>query len=90
MEDVTPQGHVYDGGVSARVASLRARVAAAGRDRTGAEYARQQSEQRVSEISAVLKQEFGVETPEQARALVGDLDRQVASEVEKIEQALGP
>ncbi len=75
--------------VSARVNSLRVRVEAAARARTGAEYARQQVEQAVEAAVIVLRQEFGVETPEQARALIDDLDRQVIVEVEKIEQALG-
>jgi hypothetical protein len=75
--------------VSAKVASLRARVDAAARARTGAEYARQQAEQAVAEAAATLKQEFGVETPEQAVALAGDLDSQIAAKVQAAEAALG-
>jgi hypothetical protein len=75
--------------VTAHVASLRARVDAAVRARTGAEYARQQAEQAVQTATAALKQEFGVETPEQAQALRADLDSKIAAEIQKIEQALG-
>jgi uncharacterized membrane-anchored protein len=75
--------------VAARVASLRARVAAAARARTGAEYARQQAEQAVEAATAALRQEFGVEAAEQAQALLDDFDRKIAAEVQKIEQALG-
>jgi hypothetical protein len=74
--------------VTAKVASLRARVEQAARARTGAEYARQQAEQAVQTAAAALRQEFGVETPEQAQDQLADIDRQIAAEVQKIEQAL--
>jgi hypothetical protein len=75
--------------VAAHVASLRSRAEAAARARTGAEYARQQAEQAVETAIAALRQEFGVETPEQARAMLDDLDRKIAAESQKIERALG-
>jgi hypothetical protein len=74
--------------VAARVASLRSRVDQAVRARAGAEAARQQAEQAAETATATLKQEFGVETPEQARALAGDLDREIAAETQKIEASL--
>lgn len=75
--------------VAARVASLRARRDQAERQRAGAEYARQQAEQAVAEAAAALKAEFGVETPEQARALRESLDSEIAAEAARIEQVLG-
>jgi RecA/RadA recombinase len=74
--------------VAARVASLRSRVDAAVRARAAAEASRQQAEQAVETTADVLRQEFGIETPAQAKALADDLDRQVAAESDKIEQAL--
>jgi hypothetical protein len=74
--------------VAARVASLRSRVDAAVRARAGAEAARQQAEQAVEAATGALRQEFGVETPEQARALAADLDSQIAVEAQKIEASL--
>lgn len=74
--------------VAGRVASLRMRVEQALRARATAEATRQQAEQSVEAATGTLKQEFGVETPEQAKALLDDLDSQIASESQKIEQAL--
>lgn len=75
--------------VAARVASLRARAEAAARIRVGAEYARQQAEQAVQQVLSTLSQEFGAESPDQARSLLADLDRKIAAEAEKVERALG-
>ncbi len=74
--------------VAAQVASLRSRVEQAARARTGAEYARKQAEQQVESAAVALREEFGAETMEQGQALRADLDRQIAAERAKIEQAL--
>jgi hypothetical protein len=74
--------------VTAQVSSLRARVQAAVRARTGAEYARQQAEQAVEAASLALRQEFGAETSGQAQELLADYDRKIAAEIQRIERAL--
>lgn len=75
--------------VAATVRRLRSLVESADRARHQAEYIRQQAERAVAEATAALKAEFGIETAEQAQAMAGDLDRQIAAEAAAIEQALG-
>lgn len=75
--------------VAATVARLKSSVEAADRLRHQAEYARQQAEHAAAESAAALKNEFGVETPEQAKLLAADLDRQIAAEAAAVERALG-
>lgn len=50
--------------------------------------AREQAEAAVAQAVQALRSEFGVETPEQARAMREDLDRQIAAEQATVEQGL--
>jgi len=75
--------------VTAQVVRLRNRVEEASRARMGAEYARQQAEKTATGIMDLLKQEFGVESLEQAQVLQTDLDNKIAAELRVIDQALG-
>lgn len=75
--------------VAATVASLRTRCELARDAKVRAAAAREQADQQLSQAVSALKAEFGVETPEQARGLMEDLDRQIAAEAARIDQALG-
>lgn len=75
--------------VTAEVARLRARCDQARDMRIRAEHDRDQAEQQVVQAVAALRDEFGVETPDQARDLRAALDREIAEEKARIEQALG-
>jgi actin-like ATPase involved in cell morphogenesis len=75
--------------VAATVARLQARCEQARTAKIRAEQAREQAEHAVTEVAAALKAEFGVTSPEQVRDLRTDLDKQIAAEVQRIEQALG-
>lgn len=75
--------------VTAEVARLRARCDQVRDAKVRAEHDKQLAEQQVAAAVKALRDEFGVETPEDARALRADLDRQIAEEKQRIEQALG-
>lgn len=75
--------------VATTVARLKARCEQARDARIRAEHAHEQAHLQVVAAAAALKAEFGVETPEQAAALLADIDKQIADETAKIEQALG-
>jgi hypothetical protein len=75
--------------VHAEVRRLRSRCDQAREERIRAEHVREQAEAQVAQASAAILAEFGVDSPEQVRAVLSDLDRQIADEVQRIEHALG-
>lgn len=74
--------------VAAEVARLQARAGQVRDARVRAEHDKEQAATQVTQAMGALRAEFGVETPEAARALREDLDRQIAAEVQRIEEAL--
>lgn len=74
--------------IAATTAALRARVEQANHVRMTTAYAKEQADQQLAAATAALKEQFGVETPEQARALAEDLDRQISAEAQAVEKAL--
>jgi hypothetical protein len=75
--------------VAGTVERLRARRDEARTARIRAEHAREQAEAGVTQAIEALRFEFGVETSDQARNLLGEFDLKIAAEVQVIEQALG-
>ena len=64
-----------------QVAALKARLAAATRDRARAEHAHDAATAAEQAVRARLRQEFNVDTVEQARALLTDTETQLATVV---------
>lgn len=71
-----------------QLAGLRRQIEDARSQRAREEYALEQSRAGLATVTVALQQEFGVSSPEEARALLEQLEREGAAEVSSVQAYL--